>query len=254
MNENARRYWNAKLPRWAASCYGQENVAGTSAPADAPGASDKDVIGLGTDGVFSKQMSRWRSSVDARLETATALLTPVVAGRTVLDLGCGTGDLSLRLAKAGAAKVEAVDIADAGVAVTQARAQQEGLADKISVRRGDVGEDEFPAVDIACGLGLLDWITLEQVDGLFGRLKCKWMLFSFSDKNGSLAELAHRFYLVYRLKKSGLGVGAHHFPLADMKGILARRGFPHATITKNKAMRFGTIVHALPPGTERVLA
>ncbi|KAI8235926.1 Ribosomal protein arginine N-methyltransferase rmt3 [Colletotrichum sp. SAR 10_99] len=71
------------------------------------------------------------------------------AGKTVLDIGCGTGILSMFCAKAGAAKVFAVDKSDI---IDKARENvfHNGLTDQITCIRGRIEEIDLPVdqVDI----------------------------------------------------------------------------------------------------------
>lgn len=71
------------------------------------------------------------------------------AGKVVLDVGCGTGILSLFCAKAGAARVIAVDNSDI---IDKARENifNNGLSDKITCLRGKIEEVALPVdkVDI----------------------------------------------------------------------------------------------------------
>ncbi|KAF2403853.1 putative ribosomal protein arginine N-methytransferase rmt3 [Trichodelitschia bisporula] len=90
------------------------------------------------------------------------------AGKTVLDVGCGTGILSMFCARAGAAKVFAVD--NSGV-IGKARINvvANGLADTITCIRGKVEEITLPVkqVDIIVsewmGYGLLYEAMLDSV-------------------------------------------------------------------------------------------
>lgn len=63
-------------------------------------------------------------------------------GKSVLEVGCGMGMDSVRFARAGAA-LSAVDLTDAGVAITQERLEADGLSGDVSV--GDAEALPFPS-------------------------------------------------------------------------------------------------------------
>jgi protein arginine N-methyltransferase 1 len=79
------------------------------------------------------------------------------AGKTVLDIGCGTGILSIFAARAGAARVIGID--NSGI-VTKARriVAENGLADKITIVRGRV--EDLPAT-LPGGVTQVDVIVSE---------------------------------------------------------------------------------------------
>ncbi len=70
----------------------------------------------------------------------------VVAGRRVLDLGCGSGLVAIAAAKAGAAAVLAADIDRYAVAATQVNADANGVV--VEAVHGDLTEGRVPAVDL----------------------------------------------------------------------------------------------------------
>lgn len=69
------------------------------------------------------------------LEALEDLVQP---GARVLDLGCGSGILSIAAAKLGAARVYALDIDAMAVRVTRENAEQNGVADKITADEGSL--------------------------------------------------------------------------------------------------------------------
>ena len=68
------------------------------------------------------------------------LETHLVPGSTVLDLGCGSGILSIAAALLGASHVIALDIDQTAVDITSANAERNHVAEKISVRQGSLEE------------------------------------------------------------------------------------------------------------------
>ena len=65
-------------------------------------------------------------------------------GATVLDVGCGSGVLSVVAARMGAPYVEAIDISAAAVEATLANAERNGVAAEISAGRRPIDEVEGP--------------------------------------------------------------------------------------------------------------
>lgn len=63
----------------------------------------------------------------------------LAAGDRVLDLGCGTGALALRLARQGC-QVTGVDVSPAMLAQAARRVRDEGLADQVTLRELGVAE------------------------------------------------------------------------------------------------------------------
>jgi predicted nicotinamide N-methyase len=70
----------------------------------------------------------------------------VVAGRRVLDLGCGSGLVAIAAAKAGAAQVLAADVDRYAVAATALNAAANGVA--VETMQGDLTDGPVPEVDL----------------------------------------------------------------------------------------------------------
>src|SRR6266571_204025 len=75
----------------------------------------------------------WRGVVRQRFELTLARLAPM-AGKSVLDVGCGSGRYCLAYAERGAARVVGVDFAPAMIDLANDHARRLGLADRCEFR------------------------------------------------------------------------------------------------------------------------
>ncbi len=89
-----------------------------------------------------------------RLEWLFAQLR--LEGKTVLDLGCGSGQVSVLAAKMGA-RVHAVDIAPQMLEIARRGALAAGVADRVRFEEGDVSAVTFPAADVALLIGVVEY-------------------------------------------------------------------------------------------------
>ena len=90
---------------------------------------------------------------------------------SVVDIGCGSGVLSIVAAKLGFAPVIALDADENAVAATTANALVNGV--QVDARRSNVLDEEAPAADVA-----LANITRTSVEALAGRLRSRTFLTS----------------------------------------------------------------------------
>lgn len=71
-----------------------------------------------------------------------------LAGRTVLDVGCGAGDLALATLSHGAARAHGVDLGRGAIARAEELAQERGLADRASFEVGDGATAPLDPADV----------------------------------------------------------------------------------------------------------
>jgi len=72
----------------------------------------------------------------------------VAKGSTVIDVGCGTGILSIIAVKLGAGRVTAIDIDEVAVRVAKENCAINGVLDKIEVKKGVLADLEAQKADI----------------------------------------------------------------------------------------------------------
>jgi methylase of polypeptide subunit release factors len=91
-----------------------------------------------------------------RPTTISTLLADVLdfqPGSVVVDVGCGSGILSIIAAKLGASRVYAVDAAEGTVEVGNANAAAHGVADRVEFAQGDMFEPLDPSLEADVVIG-----------------------------------------------------------------------------------------------------
>lgn len=94
--------------------------------------------------------------------------TPL-AGRTLVDVGCGSGILSIAAARLGATRVVALDHDPQAVTATRQNAQRNAVEDRIDVRLGTVGP--IPCGDIVIA-NILANVLIENRTRLIAAIAC----------------------------------------------------------------------------------
>ncbi|CAN5449950.1 class I SAM-dependent methyltransferase [soil metagenome] len=105
--------------------------------------------------------NHWRGVVQKRLEVNVAKLQPL-AGKSVLDVGCGSGRFCFEYAKNGANRVVGVDFAPGMIEIANGLAAKFGVADKCEFRVGTfpqiIAESDLP-FDASTANGFFDYVA-----------------------------------------------------------------------------------------------
>jgi predicted RNA methylase len=215
-------HWNEKITWWADSSYEEKPR-----------------------GPLERWMAKLRRSVHARAVIALDLLRPHLAGKVLVDVGCGNGHFAKECVAAGAKHVYGIDIAPQAVELAKQLAHKNGVGPQTTFLVGKAGDPTLPEADFVTGFGLIDWLTEEECLTFFRKLSDRRFVFSFSEADGSFDEWVHYFYLIKRLEWFGDGVLAHHHKRAEILGRLKTAGIQGANVVSDHSMRFGRLVHNL---------
>jgi len=71
-----------------------------------------------------------------------------LGGRTMLDLGCGIGDLAIGALDRGAASARGYDLSSKAISAARMLADERGVADRISFDVGDAATTDLPPADV----------------------------------------------------------------------------------------------------------
>ena len=170
-----RKYWNNWILEWEKISY----------------------EGRRPQGIVERLASRFRS-VKQRMDNALTILSPLVRGRTILDLGCGSGIFDRFLIHAGAVDVWGIDFSNSAIERAKERAAELKINDKCHYECAAITEANFPRTDITVALGLLDYLAPNEVIAVFRKTESQYYLMSFLQRKLSISMVLHSFYTRYR--------------------------------------------------------
>lgn len=104
---------------------------------------------------FDDSVDRW-SKKARRRGTVSGITSPLLeavaeaglAGRTVLDVGCGIGDLALATLDEGATRANGFDLSPRAIEAARRFASERGLSDRATFEVGDGAKVQLPAADV----------------------------------------------------------------------------------------------------------
>lgn len=123
------------------------------------------------------------------MKIAATLLNQRALGLSLVDLGCGSGRLIELLHVDEFPSVTGIDFAESAISEARLKAWPQNVRFECADVTG-----ELPEADCYVGLGLLDWLTTEDIQLLLSRMQGKKFLFSFSERRPSLTRLIHAAY------------------------------------------------------------
>jgi len=96
-----------------------------------------------------EQKSKHRTTVaGVTAPLLEALVEAGLEGRTVLDVGCGIGDLSMAAIGRGAERATGIELSPKAIEVGTAIALERGLQDRMTFRAGDGSKVDLPQADV----------------------------------------------------------------------------------------------------------
>jgi SAM-dependent methyltransferase len=224
MSVDRQQFWDHKILDWEADKYDHVNGA------------------LGK--VFDVNQS-----LKKRFDFAKKILAQAAKGKTILELGCGSGRLMEQALKAGAKKYIGVDISSVAINEAESRAKKRDLTATTEFHASGLSELRLGKVDLVFSLGLLDWLDLPELAEAFKHIPCEYYFHSYSEKRFSLQQLAHRCYVYVLYGHKTKSYVPKYYSREQMKELFEAI-YGEAPKFFRPNISFGDIVYKLPEGME----
>jgi SAM-dependent methyltransferase len=199
-------------------------------------------------GILEKIADNASRSLRYRIQVGVELLKDHVKGKSVLEVGCGTGLVAQKFIDFGATRYVGVDIAENAIKLANERKAKEGWSDKISFHVGKIHEMPPVKEDIVFSLGVLDWLTDDELETMFARQGKADFLHAIAEKRVSLSQYAHRAYVhISYGHKTGAYV-PRYFPASTIANMAAKHRSGPFYAFRNPQLSFGALISSLPIG------
>ena len=118
-----------------------------------------------------------------RMNAALELISPHIAGKTILDVGCASGRFPFQLLDAGAAKVYGVDISPDAIAIANLNRERAEMQDKLNFSTADIvhPNSPLPKSDLVTALGVIEYFDPDTMSAFLGNLQTEYFFFDFPD-------------------------------------------------------------------------
>lgn len=229
MSTDPKAFWEEKILTWEEGRYEPRKSKG---------------------GLLERIADASSRSLRYRIKAAVDLLEPHVKGKSILEIGCGSGLVAQRFIDLGASRYEGIDIAESAIAIAKQRQRERGWSDRISFRVDTVASMSPVGAEIAFSLGVLDWLTDQELETMFEKQGKAHFLHAIAEKRFSLSQFAHRAYVQVAYGHRTGSYRPRYFRAAEIARMAARHRPGPFYAFRDSRLSFGALISTYPIGPE----
>lgn len=185
-------------------------------------------------------------SVNNRMLIAFHLLKKFSRDKIVVEAGCGTARLMPLLLESGARKYIGIDFSDCAIEAAKERAKAQGLLSRVDLICEDITNLKTIKADLLFSLGLLDWLTDDEIGSLLKNIETRFYLHSFSEKRMNVQQFAHRLYVYFKYGYMNNKYIPRYYSRDHVSSLFSYCGYATPEYFINRKMSFSCFAHNLP--------
>lgn len=196
---------------------------------------------------YQERSKLWdfNSSVRHRLYLANIVIQQMADKMSLLELGCGSGKLWDKLCSSNLKSYKGVDFSDVAIQAFKKKIKGMSLKNRAAIKTSILCEDltkHSYSADIVVSLGLLDWLSIDQIAQIAGNYGAKWYLHSFSEKRLSLSQMIHALYVFISYGHRAKSYVPQYYRADELLSIFG----VHAKVYRDPKLSFGAFIYHLP--------
>jgi SAM-dependent methyltransferase len=181
-----------------------------------------------------------------RQRLSLELLAPFVTDRSVLELGCGTGRLAQRLIDAGSRRYLGIDHSPVAIANARRRYTDLAAARPIEFKVSPASKMSSAGFDVIFSLGVLDWLSDDELSELFRNQESRDFLHSFSERRHNVLQLGHRLCRAIDGVLRPDSVRPRYMTAEHLIALMPTSNRSQIVVYRDARLRFTTFLSSLP--------
>jgi hypothetical protein len=217
-------FWDRKILKWESKKYGSTPKPGR-------------IFSLGVD---------VNSSVKMRFKIAEGILSELANDRIICEVGCGSARLLPAISKSNFRKYIGIDISKEAIREASLRAETLGCKEKTEFLRTDINDVPHVDCDICFSLGLLDWLSLDQINLFASKVSCRYFFHTFSERRFSLHQTLHKVYVYVLYGHKSKAYIPQYYTENDIRRALGKEDDKEVNLYRSPQLSFGVFMYKLP--------